>query len=273
MANEKRARQKAMREERLQAEMATEKRTKRNKQVIRWIVIIGGTLIAFFVYGLLFSNNDNTSDEAETDCPAEDMSSERTASFEGKPPSCIVADIAAEKLFVAEFETSEGSFEAVLDPAVSPITVNNFIFLSRYHAYDETIFHQVLDGDQVVGGDVQNGFGIGTTPGFLFTGTFADQEQYRVGTILMSPNRHGSVFHILSGQAGLERQTPFSPVGQIIRGIDVLLEIQSVDTENRAAANDQTAANVPVEDIILHSVTISEASEADIEAYQSAMGD
>lgn len=269
MANEKRARQKAMREERLQAEIATEKRTKRNKQVIRWIVIIGGSLIAFFLYGLLFSSDDdNTDDETESLCPAEDMSSIRVAGFDQEPPLCIDPEI----LLVAEFETSAGSFEAVLDPIVAPITVNNFVFLSRYHAYDETIFHQVLDGDQVVGGDVQNGFGIGTSPGFLFTGAFADREQYQVGTILMSPNRHGSVFHILSGPAGLERQTPFSPVGQVIQGIDVVLEIQSVDTEDRDAANDQTATDVPVEDIILHSVTIREATEADIEAYQSARG-
>ena len=71
------------------------------------------------------------------DCPAPDGSSPRQTSFDGPPPMCIDPS----KSYTATMDTSLGEMVIHLDAAGAPKTVNNFVFLARYHYYDSLVFH------------------------------------------------------------------------------------------------------------------------------------
>src|ERR1700690_1522667 len=90
-----------------------------------------------------------------TEAPAADGSSPKQQRFDGPPP--MVIDPA--KRYTAEMVTTKGTMTIALDPAGAPNTVNNFVFLARYHYYDGIFFHRVIPGFVLQGGDPQ---GTGT---------------------------------------------------------------------------------------------------------------
>ncbi len=83
------------------------------------------------------------------ECPAADGSAPKTQKFSGRPPMCIDAT----KRYVAVMETNNWTITFALDANSAPETVNNFVFLSRYHYYDDVVFHRVIPGFVVQGGD------------------------------------------------------------------------------------------------------------------------
>jgi hypothetical protein len=82
------------------------------------------------------------------DCPNPDGSSPQQRKFDGPPPMCIDPD----KAYTAEMVTSHGSITISLDPVQAPKTVNNFVFLARYHYFDGLNFHRVVPGFVLQGG-------------------------------------------------------------------------------------------------------------------------
>ncbi|MCY4539446.1 MAG: peptidylprolyl isomerase [Chloroflexi bacterium] len=103
------------------------------------------------------------------------------------------------KAYRAKMETSKGAISIELFADRAPITVNNFVFLSRDGFYDDVIFHRVLDGFMAQGGD-PTGSGRGG-PGYRW-----DDEDAALrirhdapGTLSMAnagPNTNGSQFFI-----------------------------------------------------------------------------
>ena len=83
-----------------------------------------------------------------TECPNPDGSSPRQTSFSEVPPMCIEEG----KTYTAKMETSLGEMVIHLDNVNAPITVNNFVFLARYHYYDSLIFHRIINGFMCQGG-------------------------------------------------------------------------------------------------------------------------
>lgn len=75
-------------------------------------------------------------------CPPDDGSAEPVKSFPAAPSQCIDA----EKSYSAVVKTSEGAITIALDNKQSPISVNNFVYLSRYHFYDGITFHRIVTG-------------------------------------------------------------------------------------------------------------------------------
>ena len=55
--------------------------------------------------------------------------------------------------YSAEMVTSKGTLTIALDPVAAPKTVNNFVFLARYHYFDGIFFHRVIPGFVLQGGD------------------------------------------------------------------------------------------------------------------------
>ena len=102
-----------------------------------------------------------------TACPAEDGSDGPLNQLPAPPPVCIDNEV----LYAAAFDTNTGPFTMVLDPTLDPVSVNNFIVLARWGAYDGTLFHRVISDFVIQGGDVQLDFGRGG-PGYQFTATF-----------------------------------------------------------------------------------------------------
>jgi len=92
--------------------------------------------------------------------PNPDGSSEKRQKFDAAPP--MIIDPA--KTYSATMVTSKGTMEMVLDAAAAPVTVNSFVFLARWHYYDGIVFHRVIPGFVLQGGDP-----TGTGAGVLVT--------------------------------------------------------------------------------------------------------
>ena len=72
---------------------------------------------------------------------------------------------------IVTFETTQGTIEAELYPEIAPNTVNNFLSLVGKGFYDGLIFHRVINGFMIQGGDPD---GVGTGgPGYSIKGEFA----------------------------------------------------------------------------------------------------
>jgi cyclophilin family peptidyl-prolyl cis-trans isomerase len=79
-------------------------------------------------------------------CPKADGSSPRSLKFTGAPKMCI--DPA--KTYTAHVSTTEGDYDIVLDTKKTPGTANNFVFLSRYHYYDNTTITRIDNSIEIL---------------------------------------------------------------------------------------------------------------------------
>ena len=68
--------------------------------------------------------------------------------------------IDTDKRYVATMVTSHGTMVIALDPLAAPKTVNSFVFLARYHYFDGIVFHRIIPGFVLQGGD-PTGIGLG----------------------------------------------------------------------------------------------------------------
>ena len=152
------------------------------------------------------------------------------------------------KQYKARMETDKGTMVIELFANKTPITVNNFVFLSREGYYDGVIFHRVIDNFMVQGGD-PTGTGRGG-PGYKFGDEFNSSLKHdKQGILSMAnagPGTNGSQFFITHGPTPHlnGRHTVF---GQVVEGLDVLMSIPARDPGN---------VNAPAVKII--SVTIEE---------------
>ena len=181
------------------------------------------------------------------DCPDPDGSSPRTTRFAEAPPMCINPS----KRYSATAETTLGTIVIALDAIKAPKTVNNFVFLARYHYYDSIIFHRIIKGFMCQGGDPE-GSGRGG-PGYRFADELPRAGEYQIGSLAMAnsgPNTNGSQFFMVSGRSGVGLPPSYSLFGQIVKGLDVLADMESVKTDR----NDR-----PNTDVVINSVTITEA--------------
>jgi cyclophilin family peptidyl-prolyl cis-trans isomerase len=181
-----------------------------------------------------------------SEAPAPDGSSPRQTKFDGPPP--MIIDPA--KQYTAVMDTSLGSMTIELDAANAPLTVNNFVFLSRYHYYDGIVFHRIIQGFVCQGGDPE-GSGRGG-PGYRF----ADEDvtkPYELGSLAMAnagPNTNGSQFFLISGPSGINLPPQYNHFGKIVEGLDVLDQMEKVPTG---------PGDRPRDDVVINSVTITES--------------
>lgn len=180
------------------------------------------------------------------DCPNPDGSSARRTKFDAPPPMCI--DV--EKAYHAEIVTSKGTMFVQLLPKRAPKTVNNFVFLARYHYFDGIIFHRIIKDFVIQGGDPE-GTGRGG-PGYRFPDELPKPGEYQLGSLVMAnagPDTNGSQFFVVSGPSGINLPPNYALFGKVLDGLDVLGEIQSVETGR---------GDRPKTDVVIESVTITE---------------
>ena len=179
------------------------------------------------------------------EAPAADGSSPKTQRFDAAPPMIIDPT----KTYTAEMLTNKGSLTIALDPIGAPRTVNNFVFLARWHYYDGIVFHRIIPGFMCQGGDPE-GSGRGG-PGYRFEDELPMPGRYEIGSLAMAnagPNTNGSQFFIVSGPDGVGLPPQYSLFGKVVRGLDVGKAIESVGSRSGA----------PSEPVIIESVTITE---------------
>ena len=132
--------------------------------------------------------------------------------------------------------TNGDVMKAELYPEIAPNTVNNFISLVQKGFYDGLIFHRVISGFMIQGGDPQ-GTGMGG-PGYSIKGEFAmngvrNDLKHTRGVLSMArsmmPNSAGSLFFIMHANAPhLDGQ--YAAFGKVVEGLDVVDKIASVRT-------------------------------------------
>ena len=139
---------------------------------------------------------------------------------------------------VVTFEMENGGvFKAELYPEVAPNTVNNFISLVKKGFYDGLIFHRVISGFMIQGGDPK-GVGIGG-PGYCIKGEFtangfANNLSHDKGVLSMArsmdPNSAGSQFFVMH-EFSPHLDGQYAAFGKVIEGQDVVDEIADVRTD------------------------------------------
>ena len=184
-------------------------------------------------------------DDRQQEIPAPDGSSPKRQRFDAPPPMVIDP----QRRYTATMTTSKGTMVIELDPLAAPSTVNNFVFLARYHYFDGIVFHRVIPGFVIQGGDPQ-GTGTGG-PGYRFADELPKAGRYQVGSLAMAnagPDTNGSQFFIISGPDGARLPPQYSLFGSVVSGGDVVQAIDAVGTRS----------GTPTERVPIESVTIQE---------------
>ena len=178
--------------------------------------------------------------------PNPDGSSEQRQKFDAAPPMFI--DTA--KTYTATMVTSKGTMEILLDALGAPVTVNSFVYLARWHYYDGIVFHRVIPGFVLQGGD-PTGTGAGG-PGYRFADELPKPGRYELGSLAMAnagPNTNGSQFFVISGPDGIRLPPLYALFGKVVSGLDVVAAINDIGTPS----------GKPREDVVIESVTITES--------------
>lgn len=124
------------------------------------------------------------------------------------------------KTYIATLHTSAGNIVIQLDTQTTPLTANNFVFLIQQGFYDQTIFHRIISGFMIQGGDPK-GDGTGG-PGYKFPDESFTGE-YDRGTVAMAnsgPNTNGSQFFIMHQSNPLPKN--YVIFGHVLQGLEVV---------------------------------------------------
>ena len=181
-----------------------------------------------------------------SEIPLVDGSSPARRSFDAAPP--MIIDVT--KSYGATLVTSKGTMEIALDPHSAPIAVNSFVFLARWHYFDGIVFHRIIPGFVLQGGDPTGGGAGG--PGYRFVDELPKPGRYELGSLAMAnsgPNTNGSQFFVISGPDGQRLPPLYSLFGKVVKGLDVVAAINDVGTPS----------GTPRERVEIESLTISES--------------
>jgi peptidyl-prolyl cis-trans isomerase B (cyclophilin B) len=142
------------------------------------------------------------------------------------------------KTWQLTFETSCGDFTVDLDLALAPETTASLVHLAREGFYDDTVFHRIVPGFVIQGGDP-------TQPG---------TARYTKGTMAMAKSplepagTAGSQFFVVSAD-GVNLQPEYAVVGRVSEGLDVVERIGALGD-----ANEQ-----PTQPVVIRTVTVTES--------------
>ncbi len=172
---------------------------------------------------------------AQTTQPAE---KKQRKQYDAPPPMTIDVN----KKYTATIDTDKGKIDVELFAKEAPKTVNNFVFLAREGFYDGTIFHRVIPGFMIQGGD-PTGSGFGG-PGYEFENENKDSRHgFTAGTLAMAnhgPDTNGCQFFINDGDSPWLTPQNYTIFGQVTQGQDVVHAIATVPR------NDENRPNKPL---------------------------
>jgi cyclophilin family peptidyl-prolyl cis-trans isomerase len=205
----------------------------------------------FLIVSLFISACGSNEVEEITETTVQDNKGESTMSDEKVYSSMPEMIIDQNKSYTAVIQTSMGDLTVEFFSDTAPVTVNNFVSLSNDGYYDNIIFHRVISGFMIQGGDPSGtGHGeYGKFPGYTFEDELNNQQPYEKGILAMAnagPNTNGSQFFIMHVDYPLPYQ--YTIFGKVTDGLDVIDTIASVQT----AEGDK-----PVEDVVILGVTVS----------------
>jgi cyclophilin family peptidyl-prolyl cis-trans isomerase len=251
----KRARQKAARREKIEAQRRAAKR----RQVQRRVATVVGVVAVVFITAALIASGGSKKPHASTTssttttsgsttttkpsgtttttvpgvknvsqsqanqlavaagCPHSPTARANTLQFAAAPKMAI----SQSSNYYAHVVTTAGTIVVKLLPKQAPLTVNNFVFLAKHHFYDCVSFHRVIQGFVIQGGD-PTGTGTGG-PGYSFNDELPKTATptyplYSVAMANSGANTNGSQFFIITGSAGEQLPNQYSLFGQVVSG-------------------------------------------------------
>ena len=162
------------------------------------------------------------------------------------------APLAAGKTYALDFTTNCGSFTVTLDLKTAPNTAASLVSLAKNGFFDDTIFHRIVPGFVIQGGD-PTGTGTGG-PGYSTVDVPPADGKYTYGTVAMAktgaepPGTAGSQFFVVTApDAGLPPE--YAIVGTVTKGL------QAVDR----IGNLGNAAEQPTQTVLVEKVTVVES--------------
>jgi len=164
------------------------------------------------------------------------------------------AELDASKTYTLTFDTSCGAFTVTLDLETAPKTAASLVALAKDGYFDDTIFHRVVPGFVIQGGDpTQSGAG---GPGYSTVDTPPSDAKYTKGVVAMAktqveaPGTSGSQFFVVTGEdAGLPPD--YAIVGNVTDGMDTVERIDALGTPG--------GDGPPTKPIVINSVTVTES--------------
>ena len=164
--------------------------------------------------------------------------------------------VTKDKTYTAVLQTSCGTIEIALDTKRAPRTTSSFVNLVREGFYDGLLFHRIIPGFVVQGGDPQGTGNCG--PGYSVTEAPPQDLRYTPGIVAMAktqleePGTSGSQFFIVTGDQGATLTPDYALVGKVSKGMDVLERLGNVPTD--PAADDR-----PIDPVVIEKATIRES--------------
>jgi peptidyl-prolyl cis-trans isomerase B (cyclophilin B) len=183
-----------------------------------------------------------------TECTEVDSPSARDPEQREAPTE----ELDASTTYTLTFDTSCGSFTVTLDPEQAPKTSASLVALANAGYFDETIFHRVVPGFVVQGGDPTQSGGGG--PGYSTVDVPASGSAYTQGVVAMAksgveaPGTAGSQFFVVTGaDAGLPPE--YAIVGEVTEGMDTVLRIDALGVGD----------GPPSQPVVVNTVTVGES--------------
>jgi len=259
--SDKRARQRAAREARLEAERKQQKRRTLYRNIAIVAVVAGVVVLVTF----LLTGNNNKKKPVESQskvsttstttasskanaalqktanevavkggCPASPTTRTNTLTWSSAPAMTIDTS----KTYTATVKTTTGTFVIDLDATAAPKTVNNFVFLANKGYFNCGSFFRVIPGFvNQTGNPAQNNGG--TEPGYTIPDELPPKatntaQQYPLGSVVMAnegtANTGGSQFFIVAGPQGESLPNTYALFGQVTSGESVVNTINQQGT-------------------------------------------
>jgi peptidyl-prolyl cis-trans isomerase B (cyclophilin B) len=183
-----------------------------------------------FIAGCGGGDSDTTTESVATsvdECTSVDAPEARTPD-QAEAPS---EPLDPSKTYTMTFDTSCGSFTVTLDQESAPKTAASLVALAGSGYFDDTIFHRVVPGFVIQGGDPTQTGGGG--PGYSTVDAPAADATYPQGIVAMAkspveaPGTSGSQFFVVTGDGG--GLTPdYAIVGEVTDGMDTVMRIDAL---------------------------------------------
>jgi len=214
---------------------------------------LGALIVSLaFLAGCGGGDGDTTTTDSVATGTDECASVEAPEARDPEPSEAPTEPLDASKTYTLTFDTSCGSFTITLDQELAPKTAASLVALANAGYFDETIFHRVVPGFVIQGGDPTHSGGGG--PGYATVDVPPADSAYTQGVVAMAksgvetPGTSGSQFFVVTGEdAGLPPE--YAIVGEVTDGLDTALRIDALGVGD----------GPPSQPVVVNTVTVGES--------------
>lgn len=203
---------------------------------------------------VIIPESEKDGGQSQKDSPSDSPIETPPAGVEAKKKEPQKTESPMNKEHLITIETDLGNIQFVTYDVDAPNTVKNFITLAEKGFYNRVLFHRVIDGFMIQGGDPE-GTGRGG-PGYTFAdelnpATDSYKEGYKKGVVAMAnagPDTNGSQFFIMVADVPLPKS--YTIFGRVVSGQDVADRISQVPRDKRNGDR-------PLEPVWMNRVTVT----------------